>query len=82
MEIVPAMGHRNLAPPYSRISRTARRQPVGLGIELSGDKTAISKGVTIELTDANGSTEGVDQDPETTTAKGVSISMNFGSLFN
>ena len=53
-----------------------------LGIALSGDKTAIMQGVKIELTDANGSTEGVDQDPENTTASGVSISMNFGSLFN
>ena len=64
------------------IMLSANKMADKLGIELSGDKTAISKGVTIELTDANGSTEGVDQDPETTTAKGVSISMNFGSLFN
>ena len=53
-----------------------------LGIALSGDKTAIMQGVKIELTDDKGSTEGVDQDPESTTASGVSISMNFGSLFN
>ena len=64
------------------IMLSANKMADKLGIALSGDKTAISNGVTIELTDANGSTEGVDQDPENTTASGVSISMNFGSLFN
>ena len=64
------------------IMLSANKMANKLGIELSGDKEAISKGVTIELTDANGSTSGVDQDPENTTASGVSISMNFGSLFN
>ena len=29
MEIAPAIGHRNLAPPYSRISRIGRRQFFG-----------------------------------------------------
>ena len=29
MEMVPAMGHRNLAPPYSRMSRMGSRQPLG-----------------------------------------------------
>lgn len=54
-----------------------------LGIGLCGDMETIKKGVKIELTDENGSTEGVDQDPiNNTTASGVSISMNFGSLFN
>ena len=53
-----------------------------LGIALSGDKNAIERGVQIELTDGTGSSEGVSQDPNNTTASGVSISMNFGSLFN
>ena len=52
-----------------------------LGISLSGDMATIKQGVKIELTDENGSTSGVDQDPENTNASGVSISMNFGSLF-
>ena len=29
MELVPAIGQRNFAPPYSRMSRMASRQPVG-----------------------------------------------------
>ena len=29
MEMVPAMGHRNLAPPYSRMSRMGSRQFLG-----------------------------------------------------
>ena len=29
MEMGPAMGHRNLAPPYSRMSRMVSIQPVG-----------------------------------------------------
>ena len=29
MEMVPAIGQRNFAPPYSRMSRMASRQPVG-----------------------------------------------------
>ena len=53
-----------------------------LGITLSGDMATIKQNVKIELTDENGSTENVDQNPENTTASGVSISMNFGSLFN
>ena len=52
-----------------------------LGIALSGDKNAIESGVKIELTDGEGSSDGVSQDPGNTTASGVSISMNFGSLF-
>lgn len=52
-----------------------------LGIALSGDMATIKQGVKIELTDENGNTSGVDQNPENTTASGVSISMNFGSLF-
>lgn len=52
-----------------------------LGIGLSGDQTTIqSNSTTITLTDANGNKVD-DQNPETTTATGVSIGINFGTLF-
>ena len=64
------------------IMLSANKMMAALGIDCSGDKTAITENVTIHLTDSNGSTEGVSQDPESTDASGIIFSMNFGGLFN
>jgi hypothetical protein len=50
-----------------------------LGITMSGDKGKITEGVEINLTNSNG--EIIGQDPTAEGVDGVSISMNFGSLF-
>ncbi|MBQ4108275.1 MAG: hypothetical protein IJC80_02615 [Clostridia bacterium] len=52
-----------------------------MGISFSGDMATIKQNVTIDLTDDEGSSNGISQDPTNTTATGVSISMNFGGLF-
>lgn len=59
----------------------ASKVAANLGIGLSGDKETIqSNTTTITLTDENGNA--VDnQDPTTSTATGVSIGINFGTLF-
>ncbi len=59
----------------------ASKVAANLGIGLSGDKDTIhSNTTTITLTDENGNA--VDnQDPTTSTATGVSIGINFGTLF-
>ena len=59
----------------------ASRIAANLGIGLSGDTNTIhDTNTTITLTDANGNKVD-DQNPETTTATGVSIGINFGTLF-
>ena len=60
----------------------ASRIAANLGIGLSGDTNTIhDTNTTITLTDANGNSNNVSQDPENTTATGVSIGINFGTLF-
>lgn len=64
------------------IMYSANKMANMMGITMSGDKTTITEHVNIAITDENGSTENVDQNPETSTGTGVMISMNFGGLFN
>lgn len=63
------------------IMLSANQMAAAVGIQMSGNKAAITENVKIELTDDAGTTGGVSQDPTNTTATGVSISMNFGGLF-
>ncbi len=58
---------------------SANKMATMLGITMSGDKEKIMEGVEINLTNSNGDIIG--QDPTAEGVDGVSISMNFGSLF-
>lgn len=61
------------------IMLSANKMATMLGITMSGDKEKITEGVEINLTNSNGDIIG--QDPTAEGVDGVSISMNFGSLF-
>jgi hypothetical protein len=61
------------------IMLSANKMANKLGITMSGDKEKITEGVEINLTNSNGDIIG--QDPTAEGVDGVSISMNFGSLF-
>lgn len=54
-----------------------------VGLKISGSDTqTITENVTIQLTDDNGSTEGISQNPADSEGTGLLISFNFGGLFN